>query len=80
MNAQHFLHFPLPSLTGSGGNCSALRESNMRRIKDFAADESGATSIEYGLIAAFIAIVIISAVTATGDAVGNTFNNVSSAF
>ncbi|MGA9442705.1 MAG: Flp family type IVb pilin [Methyloceanibacter sp.] len=52
----------------------------MRRIKDFAADESGATSIEYGLIAAFIAIVIISAVTATGDAVGNTFNNVSSAF
>lgn len=52
----------------------------MQRIKGFAVDEAGATSIEYALIAALIGIVIISAVTATGDAVSNSFNNVSSAF
>jgi pilus assembly protein Flp/PilA len=52
----------------------------MRCIRGFAESESGATSIEYALIAAFIGIVIVSAVTATGDAVSNTFNNVSSAF
>ena len=35
-------------------------------ITKFAKDESGATAIEYGLIAALIAVVIISAVTAMG--------------
>jgi pilus assembly protein Flp/PilA len=35
-------------------------------IKAFAADEKGATAIEYGLIAALIAVVIITALTAVG--------------
>jgi len=39
-------------------------------------DESGATAIEYGLIAALIAVVIITAVTAVGTALSTTFSAV----
>jgi pilus assembly protein Flp/PilA len=48
-------------------------------ITRFLKDESGATAIEYGLIAALIAVVIITAVTAVGGSLSNTFNNVSTA-
>ncbi len=48
-------------------------------INRFAKDESGATAIEYGLIAALIAVVIITAVTAVGTNLNNTFNNISNA-
>jgi pilus assembly protein Flp/PilA len=48
-------------------------------ITRFIKDESGATAIEYGLIAALIAVVIITAVTAVGGSLSNTFNNVSTA-
>jgi pilus assembly protein Flp/PilA len=37
-------------------------------LADFLADESGATAIEYGLIAAGIAIAIVAAVQAVGTA------------
>jgi pilus assembly protein Flp/PilA len=47
-------------------------------MKSFARDDSGATAIEYGLIASMIALVIISAVTAVGTKLTNTFNEVSS--
>jgi pilus assembly protein Flp/PilA len=43
----------------------------------FVRDESGATAIEYGLIAALIAVVIISAVTAVGTSLSTTFTTVS---
>ena len=39
----------------------------------FAKDESGATAIEYGLIAAGIAVAIIAAVFAIGDELNNFF-------
>ena len=39
-------------------------------------DESGATAIEYGLIAALIAVVIITAVKLTGTNLSGTFNSV----
>ena len=42
----------------------------------FVADESGATAIEYGLIAALIAVVIIGAVSAVGTGLTNTFTSV----
>lgn len=42
----------------------------------FLKDESGATAIEYGLIAALIAVAIIGGVTALGDNAGQTFNKV----
>ena len=38
--------------------------------------ESGATAIEYGLIASLIAVAIIGALSATGGNLGNTFNKV----
>ena len=45
----------------------------------FLSDESGATAIEYGLIAAGIAVVIIAAVQAVGSGVNSTFCSVASA-
>ena len=45
-------------------------------ISKFAKDESGATAIEYGLIAALIAVVIISAVTALGTTISSKFQAV----
>lgn len=45
-------------------------------IKQFARDEEGVTAIEYGLIAALIAVVIIVAVTAVGTGVAATFATV----
>ncbi|MEQ8746586.1 Flp family type IVb pilin [Pyruvatibacter sp.] len=46
-------------------------------IKRFAGDESGATAIEYGLIAAGIAVAIITAVNTLGTNIGTTFGSVS---
>ena len=43
----------------------------------FAQDESGATAIEYGLIAALISVGIILAATALGGSLGNLFNDIS---
>jgi pilus assembly protein Flp/PilA len=45
-------------------------------LSRFLTDESGATAIEYGLIAALIAVVIIGAVTAVGTNLKSTFNNI----
>lgn len=45
----------------------------------FLRDERGATAIEYGLIAALIAVVIISAVAHVGAAVGSTFTTIAGA-
>ena len=45
----------------------------------FMSDDSGATAIEYGLIATGIAIAIIAAVTAVGAALTVDFNNVATA-
>ena len=47
-------------------------------IKSFFKDESGATAIEYGLIAAGIAIAIITAVNGVGTSLSTTFTNISS--
>lgn len=40
-------------------------------------DKKGATAIEYGLIAALIAVAAIGAMTNIGSKLGTTFNNVS---
>ena len=46
-------------------------------FKRFANDESGATAIEYGLIAAGIAVAIITAVGTVGDSLNTMFGDVS---
>lgn len=38
-------------------------------------DESGATAIEYGLIAALISVALVAGATTLGTSIGNTFNN-----
>ena len=40
--------------------------------------EKGATAIEYGLIAALIAVAVIGAMTSVGDSLTGTFNKVKS--
>ena len=45
-------------------------------LKSFIADESGATAIEYGLIAAGIAIAIITAVQGVGSQLKTNFNTI----
>ena len=51
----------------------------MKKIMQFLKNEDGVTAMEYGLIAALIACVIILAVTAAGTAVMNVFNAVAGA-
>ena len=47
-------------------------------VTRFAKDESGATAIEYGLIAAGISVAIISVVNGLGTKLSTTFSNVTS--
>ena len=49
-----------------------------KTIAKFFSNDSGATAIEYGLIAALIAVVIITAVTTVGSNLSTTFNTVAS--
>jgi pilus assembly protein Flp/PilA len=49
----------------------------MKNVLRFLKDKSGATAIEYGLIAALIAVAIIGAVSTLGGDVSNTFGEVS---
>lgn len=46
-------------------------------ISRFVKDESGATAIEYGLIAALIAVALIGALELVGGNMAKTFNNMS---
>jgi pilus assembly protein Flp/PilA len=48
-------------------------------ISRFVRDESGATAIEYGLIAALIAVVIITALTSIGTNLNAKFTSVATA-
>jgi pilus assembly protein Flp/PilA len=45
-------------------------------VTRFVKDESGATAIEYGLIAALIAIAIIAGATSLGTALNNKFSSI----
>ncbi|MBK8375789.1 Flp family type IVb pilin [Sphingorhabdus sp.] len=48
----------------------------MKLIKKLFKNEEGATAIEYGLIAALIAVAAITAMSALGENLSNTFNDV----
>jgi pilus assembly protein Flp/PilA len=54
-----------------------FRRRMMKLIRDLFRNEDGATAIEYGLIAALIAVAAITAMGALGNSLGNTFNLVS---
>jgi pilus assembly protein Flp/PilA len=51
----------------------------VNQLKRFVKDESGATAIEYGLIAAGISVAIITVVTTLGTKLDTTFTKVSNA-
>ena len=51
----------------------------LKLVKTFATNESGATAIEYGLIAAGISVAIITVVQGLGTKLSTTFQNVNSA-
>ena len=51
----------------------------MERIKRFLKDEEGVTMIEYGLIAALIAVVVIGVLTTLGTNLNTKFNSVATA-
>jgi pilus assembly protein Flp/PilA len=67
---------------GDSSLCPSMHEwekSMVRFFNKLLGDESGATAIEYGLIAALIAVAIITAVTAVGTKLTATFNSVATA-
>ncbi|MGZ5903580.1 MAG: Flp family type IVb pilin [Reyranella sp.] len=51
----------------------------MQLIRKFLSDDSGATAIEYGLIAAGIALAIIAAVNTLGTTISNEFTSIGTA-
>jgi pilus assembly protein Flp/PilA len=50
----------------------------MKNVMKLLKNKSGATAIEYGLIAALIAVAVIGGVTTLGDSANKTFANVAS--
>jgi pilus assembly protein Flp/PilA len=70
----------------AGGRESGLPEAkwnqgdrNMLRIRKLIRNSKGATAIEYGLIAALIAVAAITAMQGLGTSIRTTFNNAASA-
>ena len=53
-----------------------MKSIKLSRLNQLKENENGATAIEYGLIAALIAVVVIAGVTLIGTDIGNTFNSV----
>jgi len=74
MSAQGSLNDPI--LT-SRPQKQPQRVSPMTRVLAFLKDESGATAIEYGLIAAGISVVIIATVNTIGSTLNGKFNSIS---
>ena len=54
-------------------------EPMIKSLKSFVAEESGATAIEYALIASLIAVAIIVSLTAVSGSLQNVFSEVSTA-
>jgi len=51
----------------------------LKTITSFSNDETGASAVEYGLLVALIAVVIIGSVTTLGNTISNMFTRVASA-
>ena len=65
----------MPATSGRSGKDMLVKLK--RLLVEFVADESGATAIEYGLIAAGIAIAIIVSVQGVGTKLSGTFGTIS---
>lgn len=51
-----------------------MEEKKMEKLIRFFKDEEGATAVEYGLMVALIAVIIIGAVTAVGENLSGVYN------
>jgi pilus assembly protein Flp/PilA len=70
---------PTLTCTGERGAGRGALEFEMRKLMSkFLADQSGATAIEYCLIAAGISIVIVVAVNGMGTTLSNNFTSINS--
>jgi pilus assembly protein Flp/PilA len=65
-----FAHYPLKEI---------VMTHLTNTFKQFVRDEDGVTAIEYGLIAALIAVVIIASVKLVGTNLSTVFNNIAQA-
>ena len=52
-----------------------MGERSMSTIRNFVKDESGATAIEYGLIAALVSVAIIAMLSLLGKSLNDTFKD-----
>ena len=64
-----------PGLTWEDEDCFFLRRPDMKTIRKLFLNNKGATAIEYGLIAALIAVAAIAAMQSLGTTIGDTLNN-----
>jgi pilus assembly protein Flp/PilA len=64
------------ALSARADNFAQTGEVLMSKLAQFLRDENGATAIEYGLIAAGIAVAIITVVTTLGTKLNSTFQTV----
>ena len=67
----------LRSVLTADSGLIAYKAGMLARLKDFLKDEFGATAIEYGLIAAGIAVAIIAVVNGLGTKLKTTFSSIS---
>ena len=74
------LYLPGTSARSGIANTHLFGRKSMAILKSFLRDESGATAIEYGLIASLIAVAIIVGAGALGTSLNATFDNLSSKF
>jgi pilus assembly protein Flp/PilA len=63
----------------ANGSGARLKELVMKSLVAFLKDESGATAIEYGLIAAGISVAIITVVKSVGTNLSGVFTSVQNA-
>jgi pilus assembly protein Flp/PilA len=61
------------------GNISEQEQIMIKSLKNFVANESGATAIEYALLASLIAVAIIASLNAVTTQLKTVFSEVSSA-
>jgi pilus assembly protein Flp/PilA len=58
------------------GSNRQIQETALKRFRDFLSDNSGATAIEYGLIAAGISLAIIAVVNGLGTNINTMFTSI----
>jgi pilus assembly protein Flp/PilA len=75
--AHHTQHDCGSSPSNADSISNAPQHRKMRSMRAFLSDESGATAIEYSIIASLIALVLITALSTIGNKLSTSFSEVS---